>query len=658
MNRLFVLSSALAVIILFFMVFFYAWRPIANYDIFWHMATGRLILEQKELPRVNTFNYPNPAEPYQNECWLFDLASHVFWLLTGSLGICGYATIAILLTFIFLFLTLLKRGVPAVVSVLLVMLTLFLIEFRFLQRNFLLSYLFLSIYLYFFPTSDERSQKRALTLYPLVMIFWANIHIGCYVGVWLIGLGLLTSLLKKSSDFPKPKFWLALFIVVFLSSGVSPYPFLWIKRLFQNFWVYAPIRSSEQVPANPREFGLFYLSLLAVAIIIIFNLKRLHPFYSFGIAVFGIAASWFLRFIGEYGIFLAIFFGEAFLLSSGLREKFSSALRSGLAVLLSLIAITIGVAKSLSDFDSRSFGCRIDCELLPCRAIDFMENNLSPAPIYNNLGFGGYIEWRLFPKWKTFWDGRWEPQVKKAERIGKEGLSSLLEEYGAGYAIVSRRQPLLWFEKIFLSERWVPIYFDRAAIVLADRHMYPDVAERLGYFAINPLYRELPIKAEYLDLARSELERAKKYVGAQDVFLNEIEVRILIRQGRLEEAEQVFVESLKSWRKVGSLLALGGELYIKLERFDDALKILKKARKNEADTASVLNNLGVVYWRIGKFNKAIYSFKRAVARDKNFAPAVYNLYLLYDSLGESKKSKVWLERYREITARAEPAKAP
>ena len=658
MKRLAALASALAIVVLFLAVIFYGWRPISNYDIFWHMATGRLILEQKELPAKNTFNYPNPDEPYKDECWLFDLASHVFWLFFGAYGICGYAAVAIFLTFLFLFLALIKRGVPAPIAVLIVLLSLLLIKFRFLARNFLLSHLFFAVYLYFLPTSEERTQKRALILYPLIMVLWANVHVGCYIGVGIAALGLISSLLKKSDDFPKPKFWFALFIVVFIASGVSPYPFLWVERLFYNLVVYIPIPSLENRPSLPHEFGFFYLSLFFTVLLVVFGFRRLHPFWTLGIFSLGAVSIFFLRFQGDYGIFLAIFLGEAYLAWSKSRYRYAVSIQQSLAVLLSVIAIVIVVAKGWSDYDPRAVGCRVDCELLPCGATSFMNDRLSPAPIYNNMGFGGYIEWRLFPKWETFWDSRYYPQVKKAALVGKEGLGAVLDYYKAGYALVSMRHDLLRFEKIFLSGKWIPVYFDRASVLLVNKDLYPDVAKDLGFFAIRPLERALPPNPELLDLAQSELSRAKALVGVPDVFLNEFELRILIRKKEFDKAEAVLNRSLKSWPKVGSLLALGGELYLKMDRLDDALKMLEAAKRNGADTASVLSNLGVAYWRLGKFNRAICSFKGAIARYQNFTPAIYNLHLLYESLGDSEKSKIWRDRYKKITERVGPAEGP
>jgi len=661
MRRLALVSSTLAAVAVFALILFYSWRPIANYDIFWHMATGRLIVEQSQIPTKNTFNYPNPNDAYQNEVWLFDLASHLFWLAAGVGGLCSYRALVVLLMFAFVLFGLLRRRVPLAVGLAFILLSLLLIEFRFLTRNFLLSYLFFALYLYFLPSGDRRSQKVALVLYPLIMVFWANLHIGCSVGVALVGLGFVASLFKGSDDFPRPRYWLALLLVVFAASGVSPYPFLWIKRSLYNLVVYVPQRTLEEQPAHPGEFGFFYAVWALALVLGIWRFRRLHPFWLLGIVALGAASAAFLRFIGFFGLFLPLFLGEVYLTFASERDRSVPSAERGRSFALAVILIVFCIGRAWTGYSSRAVGCRIDCELLPCGAADLMKDCLISGPIYNTWGLGGFLEWKLFPMWSTFWDSRSYGQIQKANRVRAEGLSRILQDYGVGYALLAMRSSgssdnVLWFERIFLSPDWVPIYFDRSSALLVNRAVYPELASELGFFAIRPLTRELPIDPEGLDLAFSELERAKYLVGHPDMFLTQTEIRLLIRKGMLDEAQRVLLSGVELWPGAASLYALGGELYLKLNRPRDAVDCLKEARKLGGDSASVLNNLGIAYWQLEKFSKAIRCFKRALEHDSGFAPAIYNLHLIYKELGDDEKSQRWRQRYEQIISPSAPAR--
>ena len=658
MKRLAVILSILAAVCVFGTILFYAWKPVANYDIFWHMATGRLIAEQGQIPQKNTFNYPNPDDKYENECWLFDLASYLFWRAGDVRGICWYRAAVVLLMFLVAFIATLKRRLPLTVALAFILLSLFLIKFRFMARNFLLSYLFFVTYLYLLPTGDRRSQKLALIMYPLIMVIWANVHIGCSFGVGLVGLGFVASLLKRSDEFPRPKYWLALLVVVFLASGVSPYPFLWIKRTFYNLVVYVPQRTLEEKPASPSEFGLLYLALATCVAAGIYRFRRLHPFWLLSLAAFGAAAALFLRFIGFFGLFLPIYLAELYRAAASDRSPANRLEPRAAAVAALIVVMTCG-AKVASDYDPEEVGCRVDCGLLPCGATEFMKNNLMPAPIYNSWGFGGYLEWELFPVWKTFWDSRSYAQLNKANRVRAEGLLPILKDYGVKYAVLSMRSAgdapvLAWFEKVFLSDDWVPIYFDRAAALLVNRNLAPDVARELGFSAIRPLTRELPSDAEGLRLAFLELERAKNLVGRPDMFLTQTEARLLIRTRRFDEAEKVLADGLKRWPKAGSLYALAGELYLKTGEPERALANLVEARKHEGDSPSILNNLGIAYLQLGEPSKAVRAFKRALKSNPRFALAAYNLSLAYKAAGEDEKAARWLDYYRKLISRTGP----
>lgn len=64
----------------------WAWRPIWNVDIFWHVATGRLI-QADGLPTHDVFSAADPTAPWSTFQWLYQLA--VAWIdgLAGMAGV-------------------------------------------------------------------------------------------------------------------------------------------------------------------------------------------------------------------------------------------------------------------------------------------------------------------------------------------------------------------------------------------------------------------------------------------------------------------------------------------------------------------------------------------------------------------------------------------
>jgi hypothetical protein len=61
-------------ILLFVVLAFAALVPLRNYDLFWHLATGRWIVEHRALPLTDPFAVASDRLPWINGEWLFDIA--------------------------------------------------------------------------------------------------------------------------------------------------------------------------------------------------------------------------------------------------------------------------------------------------------------------------------------------------------------------------------------------------------------------------------------------------------------------------------------------------------------------------------------------------------------------------------------------------------
>jgi len=57
--------------------------PITNYDYWWHLKTGALILEAKEVPRADPFSFTAKGEPWVDHEWLFQVASYLRHVALG-----------------------------------------------------------------------------------------------------------------------------------------------------------------------------------------------------------------------------------------------------------------------------------------------------------------------------------------------------------------------------------------------------------------------------------------------------------------------------------------------------------------------------------------------------------------------------------------------
>jgi hypothetical protein len=58
--------------------------PIPPNDFWWHMATGRLIVEIGQIPTVDSFSYTRAGEPFYNQSWLGQLLMYGLYTLGGA----------------------------------------------------------------------------------------------------------------------------------------------------------------------------------------------------------------------------------------------------------------------------------------------------------------------------------------------------------------------------------------------------------------------------------------------------------------------------------------------------------------------------------------------------------------------------------------------
>ena len=165
--RLAVLGALLA------LAFLLGCFPMGDFDVWWHLRTGQLILERGEVPRTDWFTYTNADRPWIDVYWLFQVGIALLFRVGGASAlvllkaVCGTAIVA---------LSLVARRKndktwPIVVAWLpaVVMFT-----GRLCERPELFSLLFLAGFLTVLGRAGGR--PRLLWLLPAIQVLWVNCH--------------------------------------------------------------------------------------------------------------------------------------------------------------------------------------------------------------------------------------------------------------------------------------------------------------------------------------------------------------------------------------------------------------------------------------------------------------------------------------------------
>jgi hypothetical protein len=147
--------------------------PMSDFDVWWHLRSGQLILARGVVPRVDWFTYTNADRPWIDLYWLFQIGLALLYRAGGASllvllkAVAGAAIVALTLSAR----RPSARAWPAVVVWLpaVVMLT-----GRLCERPELASLLFVAGYLTVLARAGER--PRLLWLLPTLQVVWVNCH--------------------------------------------------------------------------------------------------------------------------------------------------------------------------------------------------------------------------------------------------------------------------------------------------------------------------------------------------------------------------------------------------------------------------------------------------------------------------------------------------
>jgi|Deesub1362A_J573_1020465.scaffolds.fasta_scaffold01646_3 hypothetical protein len=503
-------SAKVTVFILFFL-FFLSFLSIKlwDYDFWWHIATGRYIVEHKEIPSEDKFSfvteenrskYPATAlreKVLMRQYWLAQVIFYYIYTTFGSWGIA--ATRAILLT---LTLWLVYKGLRLFEMSTLPSLSLVIPVFYVLlhkysgERPVLFSFLF-SVMVFLIIENFLKSRGKIIYTLPIVMLIWANLHGGFILGIVFISIYLIIETLRfviKRSDLSKKKFCIfVLTLCVSVSFAIlNPNKLLLIPMLFQskykifaeNIQEYRPLYEFYFKKVVNLDYTVLFIIAITLAILLLRGIKMglSHILILIGLFTMSILHQRFFVFTATVG--MIIIGKEIMVLYKNTLLRFKSlntaSLKRGgnffilLAILFFMVKISLAVNNQIRDFSS-------DHEIIPEEgAINFIEKNKIPGRIFNADIFGGYIIWRLYPWKKVFIDTRSIDIASTVEYRniiganpvmvgGKPLWERLLDMYDVNFVVLN---PLDYYgnisplvKEIVENDRWILIYTDGNSLI-------------------------------------------------------------------------------------------------------------------------------------------------------------------------------------------------
>ncbi len=511
---------------------------IFSHDVWWHVASGEWILQHGAVPRTDPFTSTVAETEWVDHEWASQALLAVVDRATGAAGLVGVRILFVLAIAAVLVWALRRRDAPPLAVALLVAVALKAAQLRLQIRPELVSLLLATALIGY--CMGRRWSGKTLLL-ALVAVPWVMLHGGFLIGLAILACHAGGGLADRWVAHWRPSMpgaddlrfrWLLLGAAALLTLanplGLQVYSVLGrIHHAVTVSGLYNPEWSAPYLSQQPLFFGL----AAVLAVLMVASLRNL-SLSTMAIGLLLLVYS--LRF-ARGTAFLSLAFPilaweclrPVIAAPDGWLGRAGRALTTGRRgeVLAAALLLTAAAAELSSGFPRFGFG--IDARFEPVWAAEFVARERPGGALYNEIGDGGYLIWRLHPDYPVFLDGRIElfgellPQWSAAQ-ADPERWNRFLSEHRVRTAVVrpapARRGaasepigPLT--RELFDPARWALVHFDDHNLIYLRRDAgHRDLISRLEYRCVHPESLRQLVAAALVDpdaaaCLQTELER-------------------------------------------------------------------------------------------------------------------------------------------------------
>lgn len=389
-------------------------------DVWWHLATGRWILQHHALPTTDPFSSFGRNKPWVAYSWLFEITIQLMYRTFGYVGIVLYEVtvrVALAVALFHLMLSLLPHFWRAVA---LTGISLYAMSGVIGPRPGMLTILFCIMELDILLSSRRTGCTKTLWVLPPMFVVWANWHIQFVYGLLILGVFAFEAVLGSfprskllcESRLPIKQAFIAL-LASFLATFATPYGPKEYSTVFQFMHqtkFYSLIAELQAMTfREPQHFVALFL-VLGAALAIGWR-REISPLWPILLSFAAIVAFrsvreiWFLSIVSACAI--AANWG-----SPPAHYRPALLWRDRLLIAVSVLAVLV-VAYRHYDVSNAWLEIQI-AGSFPEAASQYIEMHRLRGPLFNHFNDGGYLIWRL-PSLPASVDGR--ANVHGEERV-------------------------------------------------------------------------------------------------------------------------------------------------------------------------------------------------------------------------------------------------
>jgi hypothetical protein len=477
-----------------FVVFSTALVPVNSNDFWWHLKTGQYIIESKTLPSYDPFTYtaipedpeyPGRPEFILKQYWLSQVIYALLFDASGINGIIVFRGLIFLLTgFLLIFIIRIHSSGRGS----LIPLFLYALSMRVTLEDSDRPQIFIFLAALAVIAVSELSAKRKSKALPFlnipIMLLASNLHGGYIAGVVYLFVYALCSLFEErlsfirkpliisgflafSATYFNPTHWYA-FIELLHRAG----PAAFSSTIMEHG---SPLKILPYTLSHPGWLSYWAMVVVSLPATVYLFIKRR---WSLGIMLSGCLAASLesMRYIAFFlplaASFTALFINEMLPKKEG--RGFPLEAAAGILLFALILA---------KPFHPNRFGPKVSLQEMtfPVSAVDFINKEKLPQPVFNKMEWGGYLEWRLWPEYKMFIDTRQLINGVYMQYFDIAGYTpggrALVDSYGIATVVMPAINPytgeiIPLARGLYRNPAWSLVYADGQAAIFVRKGLY------------------------------------------------------------------------------------------------------------------------------------------------------------------------------------------
>jgi len=503
---------------------FFSWifitfmKPIQDPDTWWHLASGRYMIENRLIPHQDVFSLTCRGAEWINTYWLFEIGFYAIYVLSGFPGLVCCHALCLVIIFLILDRWLNEEQIEWPLRALFLLLILFsngVVRAIWAYYASLVSLFFICLLAFSLNHWKRHSWDRSIWIWPFLFMLWANMHRGFLIGLIIAGFYVAAALQESKREFQKRTVWL---LACFAATFVNPFTY----RVYGMIWDDFSLSGQNIIGWSKTKWQNMEIFWFTVFILWVFILKDF--FWNKKTEWPLICTFLFLTYLGISHAFSVCYFMVFAIpfIATHIRVLFSDRIVSLYFKKTEIIfqwTITLFFLIAISRTNVQA---AIDTSLVPVGAFDLIATYHLKGPIVNDYLFGGYFLWRCAGDPAVFIDGRY-PAVKGYQQLfhefnvakygGPQHWAEFTDKYGFQAALV--KYPInapykSTFEVYFPRQKWALVYWDDIGLLFLRRTPeHADIIQEYEYKEIYPDATDQYLIQRFGQMNEARLKRAE-----------------------------------------------------------------------------------------------------------------------------------------------------